>query len=86
MVATGYAAAFRRYSQNYVGAEVSAKVARRGLWAGTFEMPAEVRAQARSSEVGPRASERPIKSVATTKAAGGACRIKGNHSRRGEWI
>jgi hypothetical protein len=86
MVATGYAVAFRRYSQNYISAEESAKVAGRGLWSGTFEMPAEVRAQARASAVAPQTRERPVRSAPKTAAGGGACRIKGNHSRRGEWI
>ncbi len=86
MVATGYAVAFRRYSLNYVSAEESAKGARRGLWSGTFVMPAEVRAQARSSAVAPQTRERPVRSARKAAAAGGACRIKGNHSRRGEWI
>ena len=43
MVASGYATAYRRYSTAYVSAEESAKVNRRGLWSGEFEMPAEVR-------------------------------------------
>jgi endonuclease YncB( thermonuclease family) len=86
MVATGYAVAFRRYSQNYISAEESAKVARRGLWSGTFEMPAEVRGQARTSAVAPQTAERPVRSARRAPAGGGACRIKGNHSRRGEWI
>ena len=86
MVAAGYAVAFRRYSQTYVSAEDSARVARRGLWSGTFEMPAEVRAQARTSAVAPRIRERPVRFAPKATAAGGACRIKGNHSRRGEWI
>ena len=87
MVASGYAVAFRRYSQDYVSAEESARLANRGLWSGTFEMPAEVRAQARSPIPQPQSEERPIRSTAKRKASvGGACRIKGNHSRRGEWI
>ena len=87
MVATGYAVAFRRYSQDYVSAEESAKLAKRGLWSGTFEMPAEVRAQARSPVPQGQTEERPIRSTAKrVVSAGGACHIKGNHSRRGEWI
>jgi endonuclease YncB( thermonuclease family) len=86
MVATGYAVAFRRYSQTYASAEESARVAGRGLWSGTFDMPAEVRAQARTSAAAPQPRERPVRSARKAAAGGGACRIKGNHSRRGEWI
>src|SRR5689334_15956398 len=37
MVASGYAVAYRHYSLAYVSAEESAKVNKRGIWAGTFE-------------------------------------------------
>ena len=43
MVAMGYAVAYRRYSSDYVSAEESAKVNKRGLWAGTFQMPSDYR-------------------------------------------
>lgn len=39
MVRRGYAVAYRRYSLDYVAAEVQAKAGRRGIWAGEFEMP-----------------------------------------------
>jgi len=39
MVATGYAVAYRRYSSDYVSAEETAKARKRGIWAGTFELP-----------------------------------------------
>ena len=45
MVQTGHAVAFRRYSTDYVGDEEQARVARRGLWASTFTMPSEWRAE-----------------------------------------
>ena len=86
MVASGYAVAFRRYSTDYVGAEESAKAARRGLWSGTFEMPAEVRAQAVVKPEGSstrRAQLRPVQSAPRTTSG---CVIKGNQSRRGDWI
>lgn len=86
MVASGLAVAFRRYSTDYVSAEDAARSARRGLWAGTFQMPSEVRAASRQATVAPprgpivsserRSSARPLSS----------CNIKGNHSRRGDWI
>lgn len=88
MVATGMAVAFRRYSTDYVSAEESARSNRRGMWAGTFTMPSEVRAtssnpkqQVRTSPG--RTSARPATPQSFTS---GACNIKGNRSRRGDWI
>ena len=39
MVRLGWAMAYRTYSKAYIGAEDEARVARRGLWAGTFQAP-----------------------------------------------
>jgi endonuclease YncB( thermonuclease family) len=39
MVEQGFAVAYRRYSNAYIDQEDRAKAARRGLWAGSFEMP-----------------------------------------------
>ena len=88
MVATGFAVAFRRYSTDYVPAEETARANRRGMWAGTFAMPAEVRASAS----GPKQQVRSPPSRAQSRPAArrsisiGSCAIKGNRSRRGEWI
>ena len=88
MVASGYAVAFRRYSSDYVSAEEAARNNRRGLWAGTFEMPSEVRAAARQRAPEPRrgavATNARPRRAASQRAI--TCSIKGNHSRRGEWI
>ncbi len=86
MVATGYAVAFRRYSQDYVTAEDSARASKRGLWSGTFEMPAEVRASARSQTPPGRAQRTPTVSKRSAERTSRPCNIKGNHSRRGDWI
>ena len=43
MVESGLAVAYRRYSPAYAQNEEHAKQARRGLWAGSFEMPEEYR-------------------------------------------
>lgn len=43
MVRLGWALAFVRYSNDYVGQESEARLARRGMWAGTFDPPWEVR-------------------------------------------
>ena len=93
MVAVGYAVAFRRYSLDYGSAEDSARASKRGLWSGTFELPAEVR----QAEAGHRPEsgaertrarhERPVaRGRRLEPQPTGGCRIKGNHSRRGELI
>ena len=91
MVASGYAVAFRRYSSDYVSAEESAKVNKRGIWAGTFQMPSDfrhagdtpvpVRPKTSTKRSAPRAVSDDWQARAT-----GNCSIKGNRSRRGEWI
>ena len=43
MVRQGWALAYRRYSKDYVAAEVEAQEAKRGIWAGEFEPPWEWR-------------------------------------------
>lgn len=39
MVENGWAVAYRRYSKDYINDEQKAKIGRRGIWRGTFEMP-----------------------------------------------
>ena len=85
MVATGFAVAFRRYSTVYVSAEESAKASKRGIWAGSFDMPSDVRAST-GTQRSSKASARPSKRARPVAQAFGGCVIKGNHSRRGEWI
>jgi endonuclease YncB( thermonuclease family) len=44
MVRSGWAVDFRRYSKGaYADEEAQARAARRGLWAGEFEVPAQWR-------------------------------------------
>ena len=50
MVDRGLAVAYRHYSLKYVPNEGQAKSAKRGLWAGTFEMPREYRARTLGGE------------------------------------
>lgn len=95
MVATGYAVAFRRYSIEYVSAEDSAKANKRGIWAGTFTMPSDIRAADRSAaDKRPMSSQResapPRRIIAhgtrVIRDKDYGCRIKGNRNRRGQWI
>ena len=46
-VRQGWAVAYRRYSRAYVAQEDQARRARRGIWAGTFQMPWDWRRQNR---------------------------------------
>lgn len=87
MVASGHAVALRKYSIDYAPAEDAARAAKRGLWAGTFEMPSEVRAAAAEASATPRKFERrPSQAKARPVTFSGGCVIKGNHSLRGEFI
>ena len=91
MVASGYATAYRHYSSDYVSAEESAKVNKRGLWAGTFEMPGDFR---HSGNAPVPVRSKPAPKRATTRAvsndwqgrASSNCNIKGNRNRKGQWI
>lgn len=39
MTYAGHAVAYRRYSKKFIEAEDAARRARRGMWAGVFQMP-----------------------------------------------
>jgi endonuclease YncB( thermonuclease family) len=86
MVESGYATAFRKYSLDYAAAEERAKTSARGLWSGTFEQPGAFRARRRA--LGPKERPQPARRSpqARTAQPSVGCVIKGNRSRRGEWI
>lgn len=71
MVRAGMALAYRRYSDDYVGHEASAKAARKGLWSGRFVPPWEWRRGKR---------------LDTAVANDNDCQIKGNISSKGKRI
>jgi endonuclease YncB( thermonuclease family) len=75
MARSGFAVAYRRYSNDYVDEESEAKAARRGIWAGEFERPDEYRREDRAETSTPR-----------NAARCGACYIKGNINGEGERI
>ncbi|QIK78646.1 thermonuclease family protein [Sphingomonas piscis] len=95
MVTSGFAVAFRRYSLDYVSAEEKARAAKRGIWAGSFQMPSDYRQSGRggrpdkwvvtTNRVGPisRAAEEATSSSNSLRTA---CDIKGNRNRKGQWI
>jgi endonuclease YncB( thermonuclease family) len=91
MVTAGLALAYRRYGDDYVDEETAARAARRGLWAGEFTPPWEVRQDGRDEPGSPRArapNESPPSPRAAVPAPTGArsCRIKGNVNWEGERI
>jgi endonuclease YncB( thermonuclease family) len=88
MVASGYAVAFRRYSSDYVSAEDSAKATKRGIWAGTFQLPSDYR-HSDDAPVPVRSKSSPERGVSSSDwqaRATGNCNIKGNRNRKGQWI
>ncbi|CAO4173235.1 thermonuclease family protein [Methylorubrum aminovorans] len=80
MVGQGHAVAYRRYTEDYANAELTAKALRNGIWAGTFQEPSEWR---RAKRAGGQHS-RPETVTPPSKASG--CNIKGNISAGGERI
>ena len=72
----GQAVAYRRYSMDYVNAEMAAKIIKRGIWAGTFQQPEERRRAKREGSA--EARQEPTRT--------GGCAIKGNTSRKGEKV
>lgn len=75
MAAQGHAIAFRRYSEDYVQAETTAKALKRGIWAGTFQEPSDWRKARRAA------------GEDTAPAPTTAClQIKGNISAKGDRI
>ena len=88
MVARGFAIAYRLYSTAYVSAEESAKVNRRGIWAGTFETPSEYRHEGGTRSVPSKPQRgRPARMTASrsSEQPSGRCAIKGNRGSHG-WI
>ncbi|HEV2124285.1 MAG TPA: thermonuclease family protein [Chloroflexota bacterium] len=86
MVESGYAVAYRKYSSEFVAAEEEAKAAKRGIWASTFELPSVYRQEDRNAASGGATRRSARGSSAPGSQSSSGCRIKGNHSRRGEWI
>lgn len=78
MVAKGLAVAYRTYSEDYVGDELLATIAARGIWGGKFVIPETYR----------RGSATPTSATAIGSEAtsGTNCAIKGNVNREGKRI
>lgn len=91
LVASGWATAYRRFGSDYVAAEARARAARAGIWQWDFQPPEDYRASLQAPRE-PVQAQRPTLAGARTSTQlrrferGGMCLIKGNHSRRGDWI
>lgn len=86
LVTYGWAVAYREYSSAYVPHELSAKTNRAGIWSSYFETPSSYRVAqlpALESSPPPQVKARSLKSASRAPTG---CAIKGNRSRRGEWI
>jgi endonuclease YncB( thermonuclease family) len=66
MVREGWALAYRAFGDDYVEAEREARVARRGLWRGSFEPPWEWRRRNPAAPEGPAADRRPPSAAAAS--------------------
>lgn len=93
MVAAGMAVALPEFSTDYVEHEARARGRKLGLWSSVFDMPAAWRAAhprqeavARIAKPEPAARDARRRPPPNVAAPRGSCAIKGNHSRRGEWI
>lgn len=88
LVASGWATAFRRYSDDYVATEARARASRAGIWQWDFQLPEDYRARQQMTTESPRTARTTAKASAAPRQfeRNGMCLIKGNHSRRGEWI
>lgn len=78
MARSGFATAYRRYSNDYVDEEAEARAARRGIWAGEFTAPEAYRSERR--ETGN------TRDAAPQQGRRDGCYIKGNISSDGDRI
>ena len=82
MVDQGLAVAYREFSDKYVPNENRAKAAKRGLWAGTFEMPWDYRKRMRNGLPSPLAG--PSGECPPPPPDDFGCDIKGNIGKSGK--
>lgn len=83
MVAAGWATAFRRYREDYVGEEARAKADRLGIWTSTFDLPEAWRLAQQPEQ---RQPSRQNFAAARAPREITGCVIKGNRNPKGEWI
>lgn len=87
MVSSGMALAYRRYSSDYVSAEATAKLNKRGIWAGSFVTPSNYRHDELQvvRPTGRPSRTMPVRVSTAPARSSGDCMIKGNQGSNG-WI
>lgn len=88
LVEAGWATAFQRYGDGYATVEMRARTLRAGIWKWDFQRPEDFRASLEADEE-PRQAARASARTSERQRSferDGQCLIKGNRSRRGEWI
>lgn len=83
MVEYGWATAFRAYSDDYLAQEHRARSAKAGIWKSEFALPEQHRIVAREAS---RLTATEAQALRRKRPSSSACDIKGNRSRRGDWI
>lgn len=83
MVEYGLATAYRAYSDDYLAQEHRARSTKAGIWRSEFALPEQHRIAAREASR-PAATTAPA--GRTKRPSSSTCDIKGNRSRRGDWI
>ncbi|KUO51900.1 MAG: hypothetical protein APF78_08130 [Sphingomonadales bacterium BRH_c3] len=88
MVEAGWAMAYRKYSKDYVASEQRARSSKSGLWRWDFRTPEDYRTTQNLKEEPRREAGTQVRSSQPPHRweQNGQCLVKGNHSRRGEWI
>ena len=87
LVEAGWATAFQRYGDQYLAAQMRARAARAGIWKWDFQMPEDYRASQQANLQSQSAQASPVPADPPRRyERNGQCLIKGNHSRRGDWI
>lgn len=86
MVETGWALAFRKYSDAYSAGEARARAMRVGLWGSSFVSPDVFRNGSRDASTAAPDRATPRRAAPRVHETDGLCRIKGNRNRRGQWI
>jgi endonuclease YncB( thermonuclease family) len=87
MAAQGWAVPYRDCKCEVIqDAANAAKVAKRGVWSGTFTMPWDWRAQQAKQIAPEQSAEQPTVIKPDTSQGAGGCLIKGNINSKGEHI
>jgi len=88
MLQSGYAVALEGAPSNYLSVQNISKTHKIGIWSSSFDLPANWRAE-RAFAAEPKQEEEPLPPrhyIEREYRNSFGCAIKGNRSRRGDWI